>query len=139
MDMQKSGLTKEKSKFLISKYFKNNLIDKLNEIFALKDENNSLETFKNPKSPKKRGKNQKKNNQKKKLIFDNSYFFKSSKEKDIPLKNISISQQEESNENSFKEKQISLLPRKAKEKRFGRKNGILKGRKKERRFITFIT
>ena len=134
IDMQKLGLTKEKSKFLIRKYFKYNLNAKLNEILNNKLENNILDTSKKSKSSKKKGKNQSKNIHKKKLIFDNSYFFKSSKEKKFNLKDISISQQEESNENSVKDKKKPKSPlnspKKIKEKKFGRRSTIFKYDKK---------
>ena len=84
IDIQKSELTKTKNKLLLAKYFKTNLNDKLNEIFNIISENNSEEPPEKTIQKKSRKKLQ--NSQKKKLIFDNSYLYKTTENKQISMK-----------------------------------------------------
>ena len=85
IDMQKSELTKTKNKFLLAKYFKTNLNDKLNEIFNLISENNSEQPPEKTIQKKSRKKPQNLQ-KKKKLIFDNSYLYKTTEKKQILIK-----------------------------------------------------
>ena len=101
IDLQKLNLTKSNPKMPLSKYFKINLSDKLNDILDL--ENNTIEKLEKPH--KKKAKKKPKSIPKKKLIYDNSYFFKSNKKKEIPLK-LDISLKEDS---SIEEKSKSAL------------------------------
>ena len=142
IDMQKMGLTKEKQKIFLNKYFKNNLNNKLKEILNTnnKSENNTLKSQEHSKQ--KKSKNRPKNIQKKKLVYDNSYFFKSTKEKKVPLKDINISQKEESIEESIKEKKMQKttyhFPKEEKEKKYERRNAIFKVNKKREGLIRLL-
>ena len=140
IDMQKMGLTKEKPKFSLNKYFKNNLNNKLREILNNKSENNTINSPE--KSRQKKSKKRPKNAPKKKLIYDNSYFFKSSKENKVTLKDLNISQKEESNEASFKENKFQettyQFPKKVKEKKYERRNAIFKVNKKREGLIHLL-
>ena len=114
IDMQKLNLTKQKPKIFLSKYFHNNLNSKLNDILYHSSENNTIESPEKPIRKKPRQKTKK--NQKKKLIYDNSYFLKTKKEKEIPLKNIDISEMEGPTQELKKEKIKQKSPSKSSKK-----------------------
>ena len=84
IDIQKTGLIHSKNKIQLSKYFKEHLNNKLKQNFQLNSDNNLIISTEKPVKNKKRRKP--KNAPKKKLIYDNSYFFKKTGQKDIPLK-----------------------------------------------------
>ena len=84
MELQKSELTKTRPKILLDKYFKANLNDKLYDILSGSPTINIIP--RKEKYNKKKARRKPKNIPRKKLIYDNSYFFKSNSKKKYPLK-----------------------------------------------------
>ena len=85
MDLQNSELViKLKQKKFLSKYFKVNLNDKLNEILSKNETNNIIP--KKEKNEKNKVKKRQKNSPRKKLIYDNSFFFRTNTKRTSTLK-----------------------------------------------------
>lgn len=138
-DIQKSELIKSKPKVFLSNYIKKNLNSKLDEILNQISENNTIE-HQTENSIKKKSKKKPKPLPKKKLIYDNSYFFKASKEKELPLKSLNFSTKEaeieeakkeynkpkSSSQTSKKLRDLKFKPRKALFKKFQKGEGLIR-------------
>ena len=92
MDLQNSELViKLKQNNFLSKYFKVNLNDKLHEILSKNEKNNVIP--KKEKNEKNKAKKRQKNSPRKKLIYDNSFFFRTNTKRTSTLK-LSLSSDE---------------------------------------------
>ena len=126
MDLQKSELiTKLKQKNLLAKYFKTNLIDRLNVVLnSNKKVNINRRIEKN--NPKNILKKRPKQVQRKKLIYDNSYLIKSSSKDKIHQKLYMSYDNNDFEEINKKEKESPYYsPKRNRPSKFKRRNAII--------------
>ena len=126
LDLQKSELiTRLKQKSLLAKYFKSNLNDRLNVVLN-ENKNANIKPRKENNITKNKPKKKPKQIQRKKLIYDNSYLFKSDSKDEIALKtHMSFDENNFEEINKIEKESPYYSPKKNRPSKFKRRKAII--------------